>query len=136
MSNKLNYSENTVCNQRHCLREAEHSPLQAGLNYRPQGDSISCRLGSGTPPKKLPKGHFLVPAFSPAPPTLVLRGPVRRRSGSNDTLPRNHKFMNPRSFARSGQAQSLADVREDIFLCQATERSSKTPAVRPQSPSL
>lgn len=67
---------------------------------------------------------------------MVLRGPMRRRPGSNDTLPRNHKFMNPRSFARSGQAQSLADIRVDIFLCQATERSTETPAARPQSPSL
>ena len=62
--------------------------------------------------------------------------PARRGPGSNDTLPRDHKFMNPRSFACSGQEQSLAAVGEDIFLCQATERSTKTPAARPQTPSL
>lgn len=44
--------------------------------------------------------------------------------------------MNPRSFACSGQEQSLAAVGEDIFSVQATERSTKTPAEAsdPKSP--
>lgn len=145
MSNKLDYSEHTRCNQKHCLREAESSPLQAGLDHRPKGTAIArgwgaqdpiCNQGPPPGPRHLPSTLL---GWWPPTPALPLKVGVGSPQGGGPvqtTLPGDHKFMNPRSFARSGQEQSLAAVGEDIFLCQATERSTKTPAARPQTPSL
>lgn len=124
---------------KHCLGEAERSRLQAGLSYRPKGAATARALGSA--PQTQP-GATSWPCPRPQPPPVIVApslgsgGPARRTPASTDTLPGDHKFMNPRSCTCAGQEQSLAALREDIFLCQATERSTKTPAVRPQSPSL
>lgn len=127
MSSKLHYPEHTLRNRRHRPGEAGRLPLRVGLCQKPQDAPV---------PVDEAQDPHAGPGPPPGPVMVALTPVLGGRPGSNDTLPRNHKFMNPRSFARSGQAQSLADVSEDIFLCQAIERSTETPAVRPQNPGL
>lgn len=127
MSNKFNYPEHTLCNQRHCLGEAEPpSPSWAQLG-------ATRRLHfMGTRPRN-PRNHlwavFCAPSASPALLPLAAhlgwkRSAKRKtvhvtlspqRPSFNDTGAPNHKFMNPRSFACSDLARSLADIMETFF---------------------
>lgn len=114
MSHKLHYSEHTRCNQKHCLGEAERLRLQAGLSYRPKGAAAARAPGSG--PQTQP-GATSWPCPRPQPPPVIAApglgsgGPARRTPASTDTLPGDHKFMNPRSFTCSGAELGCASRR-------------------------
>lgn len=64
-------------------RGAECPPLQAGLNYEPQGDSVTYGRGSGTSGTVpgLPPGPCLLPS---SPPTMVAPNLGSEKSGEEE----------------------------------------------------